>query len=80
MVSSGLGEFCWLDVTFHFTNKDQESHMPNLLLWSLGFLAPNKSIQEKCYQPVIRQATLDDSVDLEKDHGNYLMAFVKEAG
>ncbi|KAF9460352.1 cytochrome P450 [Collybia nuda] len=57
-----------------------ESHMPNLLLWSLGLLASNKSIQEKCYQAVVRRAALHDSVDFEKDRDDYLMAFVKEAG
>ncbi|RDB27726.1 3-hydroxyphenylacetate 6-hydroxylase [Hypsizygus marmoreus] len=57
-----------------------ESHLPNTLLWSLGMLATNRDMQEKCYQAVLRRETMGDNVDLEKDHDDYLMAFVKEGG
>nr|AIO05498.1 putative cytochrome P450 monooxygenase 1 [Hypsizygus marmoreus] len=56
------------------------SHMPNTLLWSLGILASYKTIQEKCYQAVLRRQTLVESVDPVQDREDYLMAFVYEAG
>ncbi|TFK39629.1 cytochrome P450 [Crucibulum laeve] len=57
-----------------------EAHLPNTLLWSLGLLASNKEIQQKCYEAIIRRENIDQTIDPEKDRDDYLMAFVKECG
>ena len=56
----------------------KESHLPNTVLWALGTVAINRSIQSKCYEAITRRETLGGQNDPDKDKDDYLMAFVKE--